>query len=102
MTIPTDPADPTGSDKKTTRRTSYDELIGSAGSEVELPALISARGYVALAAGSMVVSAICALAFRKRDLANFIGLWAPSLLVLGIYSKLLTMERTLEHRSHLH
>ena len=55
-----------------------------------------------MAAGSMVVSAICALAFRKRDLANFIGLWAPSLLVLGIYSKLLTMERTLEHRSHLH
>lgn len=47
--------------------------------------------YLALAIGSMVVSAV-AMATGRKQIANFIGQWAPSLLVIGLYNKVVKLE----------
>jgi len=47
--------------------------------------------YLTLAVGSMIASAAAMLA-GKRHLANFIGQWAPSLLVIGLYNKVVKLE----------
>lgn len=47
--------------------------------------------YFALAVGSMAASAALLLAGRKQ-LANFIGHWAPALLVIGLYNKVVKIE----------
>jgi hypothetical protein len=49
-------------------------------------------GYLGFAIGSMAVSATLAFVLRKRDLANFVGLWAPSILIMGLYNKLVKLE----------
>jgi hypothetical protein len=38
-------------------------------------------------AGSLVLQAA-----GKRDLANFVGQWAPTVLILGLYNKLVKLE----------
>lgn len=50
--------------------------------------------YLGLAVGSMIASAIFQLA-GKRQTANFIGQWVPSLLVIGVYNKLVKIEHEL-------
>ena len=50
-------------------------------------ARVPSLAYMGLAVGSMIASATCMLTGRKQ-LANFIGQWAPSLLVIGLYNKL--------------
>jgi hypothetical protein len=50
--------------------------------------------YLGLAIGSMAVSAGFMLAGRKH-IANFIGQWVPSLLVIGLYNKLVKVEHEL-------
>lgn len=47
--------------------------------------------YLALAVGSMVASAAF-MAAGKKQVANFIGQWAPSLLVIGLYNKVVKIE----------
>jgi hypothetical protein len=64
-------------------------------------AKIPSINWLALAVGSMALSAVTELVFRKRDLGNFFGLWAPSLLVIGVYNKLVKVEAELE-RARLH
>ena len=44
--------------------------------------------YLALAVGSMALSAALAASSRRKDMANFVGLWAPSFLILGLYNKI--------------
>lgn len=64
--------------------------------------------YLALAIGSMVASAAIMLTDRARrgrrwmtrdgrhtGLANFVGQWAPTLLVMGLYNKIVKLEREL-------
>lgn len=53
--------------------------------------------YLGLAFGSMIASAAFQLA-GKRETANFIGQWVPSLLVIGMYNKLVKIERELMER----
>jgi len=48
-----------------------------------IPSLV----YMGLAVGSMAASAAFVLTGRKQ-LGNFIGQWAPSILVIGLYNKL--------------
>jgi hypothetical protein len=48
--------------------------------------------YLSLAVGSMILSASVAMFSKKTSVANFIGLWAPSLLLIGIYNKLVKLE----------
>lgn len=55
-------------------------------------AKVPSLGYLGFAVGSMVVSASLAFIFRKRELANFVGLWAPSILIMGVYNKLVKIE----------
>ncbi len=57
--------------------------------------------WLALAVGSMGISAVTTLVFQRRSLGNFFGLWAPSLLLIGVYNKLVKVEANLE-RSLLH
>ena len=53
--------------------------------------------FLGLASASIVASAI--LAFRsgksgtkKTDLANFVGQWAPTILLFGLYNKIVKVE----------
>jgi hypothetical protein len=67
----------------------------------EQTAKIPSIGYLGLAVGSMALSAVTALIFKKRALGNFFGLWAPSLLLIGLYNKVVKLEANME-RSQLH
>lgn len=57
--------------------------------------------FLNLAAGSMVLSAVTALVFRNRSLGTFFGLWVPSLMLIGVYNKLVKMEAHID-RELLH
>ena len=50
--------------------------------------------YLAMAVGSMVASAALMITGR-RQLAHFIGQWVPSLLVIGLYNKVVKLEHEL-------
>ncbi len=61
-------------------------------------------GYLLLAFGSIVLSAGLAASSRPRrrfgfskrlELANFVGQWAPTLLTIGIYNKLVKIDHEL-------
>jgi hypothetical protein len=47
--------------------------------------------FLSLAVGSMALSAMMMLTGRK-NVANFIGQWAPTLLIMGLYNKLVKVE----------
>ena len=47
--------------------------------------------YLSLALGSMALSLMMMLAGR-RQFANFIGQWAPAILIMGLYNKLVKVE----------
>jgi hypothetical protein len=47
--------------------------------------------YLTLAIGSIVASASLMISGRKQ-LANFIGQWAPTLLIIGVYNKVVKLE----------
>jgi hypothetical protein len=55
-------------------------------------AKIPSIGFLGLAVGSMVASAALAFFAQRKELANFVGLWAPSLLMIGVYNKLVKIE----------
>jgi len=42
---------------------------------------------------SIIASAVLAITSRQKPVASFVGLWVPSLLLMGIYTKLLKMEK---------
>lgn len=48
--------------------------------------------YLGFAVGSIVLSAALAAFSERKAIANFVGLWAPTFLVLGIYNKLVKLE----------
>ena len=54
---------------------------------------ISSANWLGLAIGSMAASATIALLSKRKDMANFVGLWAPSFLLIGIYNKLVKIEK---------
>ncbi len=47
--------------------------------------------YLSLAIGSIGLSALMKLAGRDKD-AQFIGHWVPSILILGLYNKLVKVQ----------
>ena len=47
--------------------------------------------YLSLAVGAMAVSAGLML-FGKKGLANFVGQWAPTILIMGLYNKLVKVQ----------
>jgi hypothetical protein len=48
---------------------------------------IPSVAFLGLAIGAMALSWIF-LATGRRNIANFIGQWAPTLLIMGVYNKL--------------
>ena len=62
--------------------------------------------FLALAIGSMAASAVIMLTDKARfggrwmggrrsGLANFVGQWAPTLLIMGVYDKVVRLEKEL-------
>ena len=47
--------------------------------------------YLTLAVGSIGLSALLHLAGRKQD-AQFVGHWVPTILLLGLYNKLVKVQ----------
>ncbi len=47
--------------------------------------------FLSAAVGSMVVSALLQLSGR-REQSNFVGQWAPTILIMGLYNKLVKLE----------
>ena len=54
-------------------------------------ARMPSSGYLAFALGSMAASAILK-AVGKDDWSLFIGQWAPSFLIIGVYNKLVKQQ----------
>jgi len=66
-------------------------------------ARVPSLGYLGLALGSMALSAGLAVISRQKTMANFVGLWVPSFLLMGIYNKLVKLEgNDFQSRQHLH
>ena len=55
-------------------------------------AKIPSIAYLALAGGATAASLALAMMKRNKGWANFIGLWVPSLLLIGVYNKLVKLE----------
>ena len=55
-------------------------------------AKVPSIAYLNMALGSMVLSAGLAIFAERKEYANFVGLWAPSFLLIGIYNKLVKLE----------
>jgi len=69
------------------RRTSGEREDNITSSIESQTAKIPSSGYLAAAIGAMAVSAIFKLS-GKDDWALFIGQWAPSFLIIGVYNKM--------------
>lgn len=67
----------------------------------EQTAKIPSINWLGLAVGSMGISFVTAVLLGRRSLGNFFGLWAPSLLLIGVYNKIVKVEASME-RQHLH
>ncbi len=52
---------------------------------------VPSGAYLSFAIGSIALSAILHAAGRKQD-ATFVGHWVPSILMLGLYNKLVKLE----------
>ncbi len=57
--------------------------------------------FLGLAGVAIAVSAGLNFGTEKKTLANFVGMWAPTLLLLGVYNKLVKVEDEML-RSRLH
>src|SRR4051794_29538878 len=55
-------------------------------------AKVPSMGYLALAVGSMLISAGLATFSTRKNLANFVGLWVPTFMLMGIYNKLVKIH----------
>ena len=66
----------------------------------EQTAKVPSVSYLGLAVGSMVISAGLTLFAKKRQLGNFVGLWAPCFLMLGLYNKLVKVAGSDQYRIH--
>jgi len=69
------------------RRTSGEREDNVTSSIESQTAKIPSSGYLGAAIGAMAVSAIFKLS-GKDDWALFIGQWAPSFLIIGVYNKM--------------
>lgn len=61
---------------------------------------VPSGAYLGLAVGSMLVSATIAILSRRKGTANFIGLWVPTIMLVGVYNKLVKMESSWNARLH--
>ena len=57
----------------------------------EYTTAIPSGAFLSLAVGSIGLSALLHLAGRKQD-AQFVGQWVPTILLLGLYNKIVKLE----------
>lgn len=57
----------------------------------ETTSKIPSAAFLGMAVGSMAVSAILQVAGRKHA-SQFVGQWAPTILIMGLYNKLVKLE----------
>jgi hypothetical protein len=63
--------------------------VGKVAKEVErYTEKVPSSTFIGLAMGSVLLSATLALFGRHKSLANFVGLWAPTLILAGLYKKI--------------
>ncbi len=63
---------------------------------------VPAQTYFTAAVSSVAVSALLAAFTQRKSLANFVGLWAPTLLMMSIYKKLVEIESKGGDSSQIH
>lgn len=70
--------------------------FGKEGALTKMTEKVTSKGpsmtWLWLAGGSMLISAGLAAMKKQKGPANFVGLWVPSLLLIGIYNKLVKLE----------
>ncbi len=66
----------------------------------ELSEKMPSMGYVAPALASVALSAGISLFSKNKGLATFVGLWGPTILLLGVYNKLCAMEKSRSQDLH--
>jgi hypothetical protein len=54
-------------------------------------AQVPSGAYLSVAVGAMAVS-LALMLMDKKGLANFIGQWAPTILIMGLYNKLVKTQ----------
>ena len=57
-----------------------------------ITAKVPSLAYLGLAFGSMALAISLQAFTNRKSLANFVGLWVPSFLLIGIYNKLVKLE----------
>jgi hypothetical protein len=58
--------------------------------------------FLGLSAISMIGSVALVSRREEKDYASFVGLWAPCFMLLGVYNKLVAIDRKLErHAAHM-
>ena len=68
----------------------------------EQTAKVPSLAFLGLALGAMAASAALVMTGRKQ-LGNFVGQWAPSILIMGLYNKLAKeIAVPKRHRSGMH
>lgn len=60
-------------------------------------ARIPSVGFLGLALGAMAVSVGLEVFSRRKDPGAFVGLWVPTLLLFGIYNKIVKVEGSDRH-----
>lgn len=76
--------------------------MGNVVKEVEhYASRVPSSTFISLAAGSVLLSAALALFGRQKALANFVGLWAPTLVLAGLYKKISQLESE-NHSQKMH
>ena len=79
--------------KKTFKEESPDQMENTLTKRVEAQtAKVPSIGYLGLAIGSMVLSIGLEVFAERKEFGNFVGLWAPTFMLLGIYNKIVKLE----------
>lgn len=68
----------------------------------EYTAQVPSIAYAGLALGGILLSSTLAVFSTRKTLANFIGLWVPTILLIGVYNKLVKMEDVEPRRQTVH
>lgn len=55
-------------------------------------AKIPSSYFLAAAGGAVAISLLMAVSNKRKDWANFVGNWVPSILLLGIYNKIVKTQ----------
>jgi hypothetical protein len=74
------------------------DVTGTGSGEGDLTKMIESQtsripsgAFLTVAVGAMALSALMML-LGKRNVANFVGQWAPTILIMGLYNKLVKVK----------